>query len=183
MSKKTRIHYERGHRFPGTLLTVLENLHSNSHSMAVVRCQCDCGNVTDVVASVAKRKQIKSCGCLLKERWSQPVKAQNVQKPKNTGHFAPWPGTMRGYGPITRMIDGEENFSDERIQEREKGIVPAKETPIHMDTVAELTGYKKRSPQSSVSGRVETFCPIGETMELNMHRRGRSITAGFSRPG
>lgn len=35
------------------------------------RCQCDCGNVTDVLAANLKRNHTLSCGCLQKEKTSQ----------------------------------------------------------------------------------------------------------------
>jgi hypothetical protein len=57
-----RIFYEPGYKFPGTYLTVLENLPVEK-AKSMVRCRCDCGNEHKYAANTIKTGHTKSCGC------------------------------------------------------------------------------------------------------------------------
>jgi len=47
-------------------LTVLAPTEKRSNSFVVWRCQCECGNITEVSASNLRNGNTKSCGCLHK---------------------------------------------------------------------------------------------------------------------
>ena len=85
-----RIIYEIGYKFPGTRLTVIENLPpKNQHSQ--VRCICDCGN--EWVGPISKPvTDTKSCGCLKKEKASQMHKKHGL---RNHPLFRVWYGMKR----------------------------------------------------------------------------------------
>ena len=55
-------------------LTVIEFSHRNKYSQAVWKCQCECGNVVNIVGSVLIQGSTKSCGCLQKEMASNRAK-------------------------------------------------------------------------------------------------------------
>lgn len=68
-----RIYYKVGYKFPGTRLTVVENLPTINRE-SIVRCICDCleGNEWIGPASRLKKKNTFSCGCYYKEtRWKK----------------------------------------------------------------------------------------------------------------
>lgn len=49
-------------------LTVLEECKDRAKNGKIIyHCQCDCGNVTDVIGDNLRRGITKSCGCLVKE--------------------------------------------------------------------------------------------------------------------
>ena len=53
-------------------LTVLYRVKNIGNTRgAKWRCQCSCGNTTDVLAANLKRNHTLSCGCLQKEKASQ----------------------------------------------------------------------------------------------------------------
>ena len=63
-----RIIYDPGYKFPGTRLTVIENLPLKN-GKSVVRCICDCDkNEWIGLANRIKTGGVKSCGCLKKEK-------------------------------------------------------------------------------------------------------------------
>lgn len=45
-------------------LTVLEELPERKHRRKVYKCQCDCGNITNITGSQLRSGAIKSCGCI-----------------------------------------------------------------------------------------------------------------------
>ena len=57
-------------------LTVIEELRErNKYGKIVYKCQCECGNIVDVVGNQLRAGQTKSCGCLQKEKASKQGKA------------------------------------------------------------------------------------------------------------
>ena len=48
-------------------LTVLEDTGERKNRQVVWKCQCDCGNITQVVGGSLRSGHTKSCGCLSKE--------------------------------------------------------------------------------------------------------------------
>lgn len=84
-------------------LVVVEDVGRNKHKQVVWKCQCDCGNETNVVAALLRRGHTKSCGCLQKEKASSNTKKSLVGKVygklvvvKDTGKTKVYPnGTKR----------------------------------------------------------------------------------------
>jgi len=49
-------------------LLVLEKIDiPSNHGQVIWKCQCDCGNVTEILGNSLKRNLTKSCGCITKE--------------------------------------------------------------------------------------------------------------------
>ena len=58
-------------------LTVLEDTGKrNSGGNVIWKCQCECGNIKEVVGSDLKRNRVKSCGCLRRELASKDLTGQ-----------------------------------------------------------------------------------------------------------
>ena len=55
----------------GELIVLYRIKNNGKTNGAKWRCQCSCGNITDVLASNLKRNHTLSCGCLQKEKTSQ----------------------------------------------------------------------------------------------------------------
>ena len=55
-----------GHKFGR--LTVLDFYGSDKRRESIWRCQCECGNITNVLGSNLRKGYTKSCGCLQKEK-------------------------------------------------------------------------------------------------------------------
>lgn len=49
-------------------LTAKKIIGKSKNGTAIWQCQCDCGNMTEILSTVLKSGETKSCGCLLKER-------------------------------------------------------------------------------------------------------------------
>lgn len=49
-------------------LTVLDFYGSDKRRESIWRCQCECGNITNVLGSNLRKGYTKSCGCLQKEK-------------------------------------------------------------------------------------------------------------------
>ena len=49
-------------------LTVLDFYGSDKRRESIWRCQCECGNITNVLSSNLRKGYTKSCGCLQKEK-------------------------------------------------------------------------------------------------------------------
>lgn len=59
------------------------------------RCQCDCGNAHDVISTVLKKGDTKSCGCLRRDNGLRTIKIANVaprsgHKMSGTKAYAAW---------------------------------------------------------------------------------------------
>ena len=51
-------------------LTVLEMTPERRNRQVVWKCQCECGNITDVVGQALRTGHTKSCGCLCRDQVS-----------------------------------------------------------------------------------------------------------------
>jgi hypothetical protein len=54
--------------------TVLERAGANNHGKVLWKCQCDCGEIQQVIGSSLKNRTTKSCGCLNREITSKSKK-------------------------------------------------------------------------------------------------------------
>jgi len=59
--------YEKGYKFPGSRLTVIENMPVDVNGNSKVRCLCDCGNEWIGPVKRLKNGGTRSCGCLQRE--------------------------------------------------------------------------------------------------------------------
>lgn len=72
-------------------LTVLEFAGTTLGRAAIWRCQCDCGNITNVRASKLKNNIIKSCGCYKKEQWIRDHTTHgHSSKQKKSSTYSSW---------------------------------------------------------------------------------------------
>ena len=49
-------------------LLVVEYVKLDKNNRAIFKCQCDCGNIKNIIGSLVKSGKTKSCGCLHKEK-------------------------------------------------------------------------------------------------------------------
>lgn len=56
-------------------LTVLEELPERKHRNKVYKCQCECGNITNVIGTNLRSGKTKSCGCLYRKSNAKPGKS------------------------------------------------------------------------------------------------------------
>ena len=80
---------------------------ANRGNMSVWRCQCDCGNITDVYGNNLRRGYTKSCGCYRHECEIQRVENQLKTHGESHGNrlYGIWVG-MKGrcYNPKVRCF-------------------------------------------------------------------------------
>jgi hypothetical protein len=72
-----RILYDIGYRFPGTRLTVLENLPPRKRNSYAL-CLCDCGREIAILIARVKNGNTKSCGCLATEKKREVAREKNI---------------------------------------------------------------------------------------------------------
>lgn len=63
-----------------TRLTVVEYVGQNKYGANLWRCQCDCGNITDVIQVSLKRGTAKSCGCMKREMHEKNKKSDGLAR-------------------------------------------------------------------------------------------------------
>lgn len=74
-------------------LVVVDRAGTSKNRQAIWRCQCDCGNVTDVLSISLRRGATRSCGCLLRESASERATARNTTHgARHTRLYNTWRG-------------------------------------------------------------------------------------------
>lgn len=71
LGKETRMGQVRGPDLTGQRfrrLVVLEKVRIDHKNRAIWRCQCDCGNLTEVQTTCLRNGDTSSCGCLMREQ-------------------------------------------------------------------------------------------------------------------
>ena len=77
-----RVLYDKGHRFEGTYLTVLDNLPTSGIKSRVL-CVCDynnCGKKFSINVDNITSGKTKSCGCLRDKKASERLKTHGLSK-------------------------------------------------------------------------------------------------------
>lgn len=110
--------FPEGYKFPGTKLTYVRDA-DNIRGKRAVLCRCDCGNEWIGQANNVKTGKTISCGCMRRGKGGLLFKAQDVKSSASGTKTAVdkqdqaparhpvWPGSMRGWGPITRFLPWE----------------------------------------------------------------------------
>jgi hypothetical protein len=72
-------------------LTVLHDCGTNQHKKRIWRCQCACGNQTDVIGSLLLRGTTRSCGCLRRVTASENARKHCTKHGMSqTSTYASW---------------------------------------------------------------------------------------------
>jgi len=117
---------------------------SRTRKCVMVRCQCDCGNLTIVGLSDLKRLHTKSCGCGLVSRRRVHGEASSVDK-KASREYSAWSRVMCQVNkswnnfPTTRHVD----YVCLRWVERDKGYLNFLEDMGRKPVKSRLTKHDK----------------------------------------
>lgn len=97
-------------------LIVLYKTDKKKYGKSLWRCQCDCGNIRDVVGMSLKNGDVKSCGCLQRE-----VRKSNALKLRREKHGMSKSRLYRIYHDMVsrcyrESINGYENYGGRGIR-------------------------------------------------------------------
>lgn len=97
-------------------LTVINQEGKNTHGDNLWVCRCECGNIIKASSQHLRLNQVKSCGCLEKERIEKARSIEyiaerfwknvNIGKPNECWEWKPKPN-KNGYGSFRLFIDGK----------------------------------------------------------------------------
>jgi hypothetical protein len=109
-------------------LKPLYKLYPNSSGNAVWRCECDCGVMTQAVATDLKKGNTKSCGCLSRE-----IQAERLSKLSGDKHYN-WSGgrhlNSKGYVYIN-ISPGKRIQEHRHVMQQHLGRPLTKDETVH----------------------------------------------------